>query len=478
MILKEKKYFKNKGVTLIEVILVLSILTVVISTAFSMGLFGNRIFNKGTSKSELQSNIRYAADYISKQLRYASNVSLTNDDDDSSKIADNQYIYVDSNGMLKHFANGVTKDIVKISDSNFFEALKFNASNGKNVVSFTVSGWTKDESYSVSSSVYLLNQNTGVSIQKTENPTAVSYTSGVPFTTDVNTNDVTSITISAPRDDVDLNSTIQLTVSVLPVTASSMVTWQVDPEYGYIDPVNNILHVLSTAPTNSTFEVTATSVLNPSKSDTKKFKTTNNVNASIPVSSIDIESPYDFIFNDNGVLQLNVNVKPLNATYDKITWSIKSPTDNRVSINQDGKLTVKGIIDNNVINVVATVFYKIGDDEYSIQDNKNINVATIKINDGKAITSPKKSTCILSCNIYINGQKKLLTEEYGITLSNIKWELSDAKNGASISSDTGNQSGNTVTLTFPKGEDNFKVIVTVKTNQDLYISASIDAKTK
>lgn len=463
MNIKNIRYKYKHGFTLVELLVTLAILSIVLSAAFSMGSFGNKAFKKGESKSEVQSNLRLAADYITKQLRYASNVSLTNDDETTSKIETNEYIYIDSSGMLKHYANGVTNDIVKISNGDVAKPLTFSTDAGTNVVNFTLDGSSGKEAYSLSSSVYLLNQNSGISIVSTPSPTAVSYTPGQAFSMDENTNKINSIELSAPQYNAAPNSTVQLTVTVTPSSASNAVVWEVSPsEIGTVD-TSNILHVSETASLSSTFTVKATSINNPLMSDTKTFTVTGTPAETIPVDSLKINSDYDFVFNNNGVLQMNAVISPSNATNKTVIWSIDKP-DNIAKIDSSGKLTA--VTTSNIPDYISVTANASGKTAY-----KTIKISHMMINDGNSI-STSSNHYTLYCNVDSTGNPA--SESTGIKYDSIRWSLSGNKKGTSLNSKT----GNTVELNIANGNDEFTVTVTASSMQGVSMSSSITISTK
>lgn len=70
----------KKGVTLIELIIVLSILAVVITLGYSIFIFGIKNFTIQTANANNQSNVRYATSFISKEIRKADSVSISSNE--------------------------------------------------------------------------------------------------------------------------------------------------------------------------------------------------------------------------------------------------------------------------------------------------------------------------------------------------------------------------------------------------------------
>ena len=70
---------KNKGFTLVELVVTVAILSIVMIIVTNFFLYNNRIFRKSDSLSQVQFDVRMASDYITTELRNVENVSLVND---------------------------------------------------------------------------------------------------------------------------------------------------------------------------------------------------------------------------------------------------------------------------------------------------------------------------------------------------------------------------------------------------------------
>ena len=93
----------EKGVTLIELLAALSLLSIILLLASSVHLLGLKQSSSQTSEIQNQSNVRLAMNIITREIRKASTVSFINIDDTDS-----------SNDQLK--INGV--DIYKLENKN------------------------------------------------------------------------------------------------------------------------------------------------------------------------------------------------------------------------------------------------------------------------------------------------------------------------------------------------------------------------
>lgn len=148
-------YCEN-GFSLVELLVALSILGIVLAMGYSYFFFGSNTFRIGGNQSNLQRNIRLASDFITRELRYATCVSIlsSSNDDCESCANENQhsYIYLE-NGIIMH--NGVA-----IADA-VIESLVFTYKelDDAYLIDFVVDGLSSDgrQSYSLESDVFLVN---------------------------------------------------------------------------------------------------------------------------------------------------------------------------------------------------------------------------------------------------------------------------------------------------------------------------------
>jgi prepilin-type N-terminal cleavage/methylation domain-containing protein len=93
----------SKGLTLIELLISFALIGIVLSAAFSLQLFGVRSFKRGEEKSDNQFDVRMAAEFITKQLRYAKTVEILTSV--GTPTSGYNYIYI-KDGKIKHYRNG------------------------------------------------------------------------------------------------------------------------------------------------------------------------------------------------------------------------------------------------------------------------------------------------------------------------------------------------------------------------------------
>lgn len=70
-------YKKEEGITLLELIIAACLLVMVLSLGYSIYLFGIKGFISNTHNIESRSNVRIAMDHISRTIRQANNVTIT-----------------------------------------------------------------------------------------------------------------------------------------------------------------------------------------------------------------------------------------------------------------------------------------------------------------------------------------------------------------------------------------------------------------
>jgi len=145
----------DKGFTLIEILAAVSIAVLLFSAVFGLYFFGVNTFQICTAHLDLQQNVRIAADFITRELRYARNLEVdTNevqyqlpDDDDN-----NSYTIKKENGEIVYLINSTENKI-----AYNISTLSFTWDGLKKILSFEIEGVDNRYRYAVRTAVCLQN---------------------------------------------------------------------------------------------------------------------------------------------------------------------------------------------------------------------------------------------------------------------------------------------------------------------------------
>lgn len=213
-----RKYIRfQKGVTLIELIVVLAITSLVIASIFPIFFFGNNTYDSGRMQFDIQSNIRLASDVIRDQVRYVSDLTVINTFDPSSADSNFNYIYLADNKKSIKFKEGsqIPVDLINSgSNDTLFEldfikgsdngnAIRFSNSVAAmsivdNVLKYNILGQSalENKQYQVETEIILLNTNSQLpDVTYIEGPTAYPTEGEVPYGTTVSLTTATGATI-------------------------------------------------------------------------------------------------------------------------------------------------------------------------------------------------------------------------------------------------------------------------------------------
>jgi prepilin-type N-terminal cleavage/methylation domain-containing protein len=102
---------KNKGVTLIELIISLAILSIFISLTFSTLLFSSKSFDSQAGSIENLSNVRNAISYITREIRKSDSIDVT----DNILTLNGMDIYKSENNTITKNGNIVISKIHQFS---------------------------------------------------------------------------------------------------------------------------------------------------------------------------------------------------------------------------------------------------------------------------------------------------------------------------------------------------------------------------
>ena len=100
-----KVFLKNRqGFTLVEVIVSMALVSIILLMASSLLTTGQKMYNKGTDKADIQFDARMAADFITNELRNATNIGFGTRLDDSYSwigLADQSVRYLAAGSPLE-----------------------------------------------------------------------------------------------------------------------------------------------------------------------------------------------------------------------------------------------------------------------------------------------------------------------------------------------------------------------------------------
>jgi len=144
----------RKGFTIVELIIVLALLGIVLGVGYNLFFYGENTFRTGSSKYQLQSDVRLVSDFISEEIRNAVELDIV-----SLPITAQtgyHYIYLDG-ATIKYQFNGKTENKTNaiMNDQAIF-AIKKDANN-KNFLKITLKGKLNGQEYDLATEIFLSN---------------------------------------------------------------------------------------------------------------------------------------------------------------------------------------------------------------------------------------------------------------------------------------------------------------------------------
>lgn len=147
-----------RGLTLVEMIVVLSLLSMVLAVGYTFLFSGLNTFNIAEGRSEVQRVVRLAGDFITREVRYAHEMEIINPTE-SDDFIDTTYYYIYQDGSSIKYrkeGEGIATNILNgISDEVAFQ-LHFTK-DGR-MINYSIHGSKDGESpYEIDSDVLILN---------------------------------------------------------------------------------------------------------------------------------------------------------------------------------------------------------------------------------------------------------------------------------------------------------------------------------
>lgn len=173
----KKIYLNQKGVTLMELVIALALISMVSLGAFALYSFGQNIFGIGTKQYDLQSTVRIASGVIKNDVKYATDVEIL-DSYDFNDFLDienpyygSNYIFLEKNGEGKGISvrqyifdpmsyTYSVKEIIPEPSNGAKLELEFSQI-GDNVVGLLVKGVLDSEDFVLDSSIEIMNRHSG-----------------------------------------------------------------------------------------------------------------------------------------------------------------------------------------------------------------------------------------------------------------------------------------------------------------------------
>ena len=145
----------ENGFTLVEVLAALTLYIFLLGSVFSLYSFGVNTYRVNTNRVDLQQNIRVAADFITRELRYAHVLEQVNECEIRyKKIPD-----VGANYTIKYKNGEIVQLIGKTEEKVAYnvETLIFDWDDNAKILYFTIKGINDGNTYNVRSAVCLQN---------------------------------------------------------------------------------------------------------------------------------------------------------------------------------------------------------------------------------------------------------------------------------------------------------------------------------
>lgn len=151
----------NKGISLIEVLVVVAVIGILFTVTFSLLAYGNKSLRTTSLQYDVQREVRFAMDTIIDEVRYATKVEIISIDeakDHTEHQEEYSYLYLDS-GKLYHIkydkASNLHKNIVH--QGNFDNNLSLFSKRDNTTLSIRIVSEYGGKSYNASTDINLVN---------------------------------------------------------------------------------------------------------------------------------------------------------------------------------------------------------------------------------------------------------------------------------------------------------------------------------
>ena len=228
----------NQGVTLIELLIALAIISILLTTAFMFFMFGNKTFSMGTDQYTTQADLRIANDYIVKAIRFATAVELGGTPSSIAQTDKYDYIYLNGDTLVHSAYNNGNARIVRNLGSGLLGTTSFWSEKNLNsqMIGISIFGEANDQNFDLQSSIELPNIALKKSyISNTTGATSIKYIVDTSLSTPV-----------TPPDDDDDDDDDDDTTPPTPVTIIATVIVKAPKNDDYRITLNYVSKIIDT----------------------------------------------------------------------------------------------------------------------------------------------------------------------------------------------------------------------------------------
>ncbi|WP_168198272.1 prepilin-type N-terminal cleavage/methylation domain-containing protein [Crassaminicella thermophila] len=169
-----QSYVANKkGITLIELLLALALISMILSISYSLNIFGIKSFSKASSQANVQENVRLAVDFITQETRYATQLEILDNLEtipEKAQIDEDEYYILLNDHSIEYRYKDHSKVIANIIENLSFHKDK----DADKILSFIIEGKDKKQKYDLNSKVLAINLTKEI-MTSSENGIAIKY---------------------------------------------------------------------------------------------------------------------------------------------------------------------------------------------------------------------------------------------------------------------------------------------------------------
>lgn len=148
---------RESGFSLVELLIALTLFGVVLSIGYSIHYFGIVSFDRGQNQMERQREARLISRILTEEIRYAKEITITND---TADIKDGQVCFLVENGSVVRMADNRSHPITSGKDDyllDFASIKNGEQDDQETVISVTIRRGQEANAYEISTSILALN---------------------------------------------------------------------------------------------------------------------------------------------------------------------------------------------------------------------------------------------------------------------------------------------------------------------------------